>query len=134
MARMIHAAPVLGVPAWIVAMYLGNSYFILFTPGLFMLATGLLVPAVAWRRARSTPLWPDVRSALRFHGIVGLVVIAFAIAFLVAVQFDPANPTLSNPPASMQAVMTVFFASATFLLPFVELGRAVYGIATVGSR
>jgi len=126
---LVDSAPLwLGIPAWVV---LGKGDLIYyFAPGLFMLAAALLIAAVA--RLASKGLAKEHASrSLRFHSWILLGVCIWALGIPIASYFDPPNPTMSNPPAVFEAVMaTAFFVSA-FILPLVELVRAVFWILRV---
>jgi len=127
-AAIVQAAPLLGIPFWLIELQLPSNSWnfpLLFALGLFMLTTGLVVPAIAWFLAKSSFLRAQAVNALRFHGVIALPGILLCIAFAVAIQFDPPNPTMSNPPAHGEAIGLIGVILYGFIVPIVELIRAI---------
>jgi hypothetical protein len=123
MAVLIHTAAVwLGVPGWAVsAAYAGSwNFFPMFDIGLFMVAGGFLA-ALAGYLAPAGFVRQQAPHALQFHGAGMLVAAALGLAFLMATLFDPTNPTMSSPPAHMEAVLFVGAFVFGFLAPIVVL-------------
>jgi hypothetical protein len=132
LAFLAHGAPLIGLVLWLTPFSFsgggGWDFVKLFSLGLYMAGVGLVVPLVIWLAVSPGMTKTQAFSALKFHGIIALIAVGFGLLTLVASMFDPANPTMSNPPANFQAVLTVAFALSAFVLPLVELGRVVYGI------
>src|SRR3954466_6058074 len=99
------------------------NFGLIFALGFFMYHTGLVFPVFALACKGFVRI--HVRSALRFHGWIALGFVLFAIAFGVSLLFDPPNPTMSNPPLVMTGVLGVTAVFTGFVLPLVELGRAM---------
>jgi hypothetical protein len=135
LAFLAHGAPLLGVVLWLTPFSFsgggGWDFIKLFSLGLYMAALGFVVPLVIWVAVGPGVTKIQAFGALKFHGIIVLIAMGCGLLILVASLFDPANPTMSNPPANFQAVLTIVFALSAFVLPFVELGRVVYGIRQV---
>jgi len=132
LSLLAHGAPLLGLALWMTPFSFtgggGWDFVKMFTAGLYMAAMGLLVPLAIWMTVGPGTAKLHALSALKFHGVVALIALAFGAAALVAALFDPANPTMSNPPSNFLSVLTAVFMLSTFVLPLVELGRVIYGI------
>src|SRR3954454_14664230 len=91
-AVVVHAAPLLGIPLWLVALQLPSNSWnfpLLFTLGLFMLVGGLAVPMVVWLSSAHAALRAEAVSALQFHGSIVILAALLCVAFAIAIQFDP---------------------------------------------
>ena len=127
LAALVHASPLLGIPVWIVQVNLPENNWnfpLLFALGLFMFAAGTVASLLALTAVKGFVRTHALKS-LRFHGWIGLVVVLFAVSLAVGFIFDPPNPTMSNPPVMATGIF--FFGSffSAFILPLLELGRAV---------
>jgi hypothetical protein len=121
-AAFVQAAPILGVAVWVLLLVThSNDYaymFVFFMPGLVMLATALAVALVAVILAPRGFVRTQAAGSLRFHGIVGgVIVVLLGLAFAAL-----ANGAM----AAAQSMVMLFGV----LLPLVEIGRSLmYGIA-----
>src|SRR4051794_23870321 len=109
-AVMVHAAPLLGIPLWLVAMRLPSNSWnfpLMFASGLFMLGFGLAIPIAVWFGAAHPALKAEALSALYFHGVIAILGALLCIAFVIAIQFDPPNPTMSNPPVHGEGILVI---------------------------
>lgn len=132
LAILAHGAPLLGFALWLTPWFGGSWDFVnMFSLGLYMAALGLLVPLILWMASGPGVVKTHALIALKFHAVIALIALGFVLLTLIAIAFDPSNPTMSNPPKHFQAVLTVIFALSTFVLPFIEVGRVVYGIRLV---
>ena len=135
LAIFAHGAPLLGFVLWLTPFSFsgggGWDFIKMFSLGLYMAALGLVMPLVIWLFVGPGMTKTHAFSALKFHGIIALIAVVLGLLTLVAMLFDPAYPTMGNPPAHFQAMLIAIFALSTFVLPFVELGRVVYGIRQV---
>lgn len=77
----------------------------IFALGFFMLAAGIVAPAIAWFAAGPGSVCTQAKSALKFHGVIALCGLGLAAAFFVAAIFEAPNPTMSKPPVYMEAVL-----------------------------
>ena len=129
---MAHAAPLLGFLLWLSTFSFsgggGWDFIKMFSLGLYMAALGLAVPLAIWLAVGPGMTRTHALKALKFHSVIALIVVIFGVLLLVAIAFDPVNPTMDNPPANSQAVLTIIALLATFVLPFVELGRVIQGV------
>ena len=96
-----------------------------------MAALGLMVPLIIWLAVGPGMTKTHAFNALKFHGVIALIVVIFGALLLVATAFDPVNPTLDKPPANFQAVLTIVAVLSALVLPIVELGRVVYGVRLI---
>src|SRR5512146_873828 len=129
LAVLAHGAPLLGLALWLTPFSLtggGWDFVKMFTLGLYMAAVGFVVPLVIWLAVAPGISKAQALSAVRFHGRVAVIAVGLAVLAFVASLFDPPNPTMGNPPAHFEAIVTLVFALSTFVLPFVEIGRVVY--------
>jgi hypothetical protein len=127
-AVLVHAAPLLGVPLWLVQMQRPSNSWnfpLMFALGLFMLAPGFVIPLVVLFAARHSLLRTNAVDALRFHSAIGILGLGLAVAFVIAVQFDPPNPTMDNPPAYSGGVLMIVAFVFGMVLPVVELVRSI---------
>lgn len=134
LAILAHGAPLLGLMLWMTPFSItggGWDYIKLFSLGLYMALMGPVVPLIVWLVAGPGAAKTHALSALKFHAVIALIAVVLGLLMLVAAAFDPPNPTMSNPPANFQAVLTVIFMLSAFVLPLVELIRLVYGIRQV---
>ena len=135
LALLAHAAPLLGFLLWLSPVSFsgggGWDFIKMFSLGLYMAAMGLAVPAVIWLAVRPGMAEAQAFSSLKFHAVVALIVVIFGLLLLIATWSGPANPTMGKPPANFQAVLTIVAVLSAFVLPFVELGRVVYGVRLI---
>ena len=134
LAVLVQAAPVLGVPVWlVVASWHANNwdYLVLwFAPGVFMLAAGLAAAGIGMLLTRAVFVRAHAASSLRFHGAVAAGAGLLAAFILISPGFDHGPPTLDNPPKTMEAALAVGAFAYGFVLPVIEAIRAlVCGIA-----
>ncbi|MEO8026919.1 MAG: hypothetical protein ABI823_10610 [Bryobacteraceae bacterium] len=129
------AALWLGIPVWAVSAYFAGSWNFapMFDIGLFMVVAGFLVALGVYFPSRGF-LRLEARNALQFHGGGMLVVLLFGVAFLIASQFDPSNPTMSNPPAHMEVVLFAAAMLFGFVAPVVILIRSIASAAGAWKR
>jgi len=126
-AALVQAAPVLGAAVWVLLLVTHqNDYafmFVLFMPGLVMLATALAVALVAVIVAPRGFVRTQAAGSLRFHSIVGAVsVVLLVLAFAALAR---------GAMAAAQSMVMLFGV----LLPIVEIGRALmYGIAAARGK
>lgn len=81
-AAVVQAAPLLGIPLYVVALSASQNLLVFFFPGLFMLAAGLIAALLG--RLFSPPGFARAQSgaSLRFHAIVAAAsVVLFPVLF-----------------------------------------------------
>ncbi|MEO7649162.1 MAG: hypothetical protein ABIZ80_01740, partial [Bryobacteraceae bacterium] len=61
------------------------------------------------------------------QGVIALCGVGLAAAFAIAAMFEAPNPTMSNPPVYIEAVLGIGAIASAFILPLVELGRVIHG-------
>jgi hypothetical protein len=121
-AACVQAAPALGVPVWVLLLVTHPGdyayMFVLFMPGLVMLATALVVALVAVILAPRGFVRTQAAGSLRFHGIVAAVsVVLLVLAFAALAR---------GAMAAAQSMVMLFGV----LLPIVEIGRSLmYGFS-----
>jgi len=128
-AAGVQAAPLLGIPAWLLELQRPSNSWnfpLLFALGLFMLAAGLLLPFSVLLISKRGFVREQAVNTLRFHGVIVLIGIGLGIAFAVATQFDPPNPTMSNPPVHTEAVLMAGAIAFGLVLPVLEFVRAIF--------
>ena len=86
------------------------------------------VPLAIWLAIGPGMTKTHALTALKFQSVIAVIVVIFGVLLLVAIAFDPVNPTMDKPPANSQAVLIIIALLATFVLPFVELGRVIQGV------
>ncbi|MBM3788578.1 MAG: hypothetical protein FJW30_29945 [Acidobacteria bacterium] len=135
LAMLANAAPLLGFALWLTPFSFtggaGWDFPKAFSIGIYMAFAGLVVPVPIWAAAAPGLAKTEALTAIKFHALIASIVLAFVLAALIASHFDPPKPTLADQPGKFLAVLTLFFATATFVLPFVELARAAVGVYRV---
>ena len=130
LAAVVQAAPVLGVPIWLVVVSSHANdwdYLVVwFAPGIFMLAAGLAGAGIGMS-ARSVFVRAQAASSLRFHGVLAAVVLALVALIAVSPVFDRHPLTLANPPKTFEAALALGVFAFGFVLPIVEAIRALVG-------
>ncbi|MBV8490973.1 MAG: hypothetical protein JO199_10645 [Candidatus Eremiobacteraeota bacterium] len=124
LATLVIVSPLLGIPVWL-WLWAANEnrydvYAIMFFPGPFLLAAGLLVALVARVCSRSAYLRGRARESLRFQAIVAGAAVAVAfglVGFLVS--------------HSALDVFMAAFAAFGVVLTVVELGRIALSLLTL---
>lgn len=115
-----------GIPLWLWMWALHdndyNVYFIMFFPGVFMLAAGLGISAIARIFSHKPFLRAQIGGTLVFHAILAVITVAIAAGLYVALAFTKST-----------GVVAVAFAFG-IVLALTELGRAVFGLARAFAR
>jgi hypothetical protein len=120
-AVLIHAAPLLGIPIWLLELSLPSNSWnfpLLFSAGLFMLGAGLLIPAAALLFVRRDFVRIHALQALKFQGWIAIALAVLAIPLAIGLQ------------AKSTAIFTLGAIVVGFVLPVVELIRAILSGAT----
>ena len=135
LALLANAAPLVGIVLWLTPFSFtgggGWDFAKLFTIGLYMTFAGLVVPAVIWVLSGPGLAKTEALSAVKFHAVIAAIVLGFVATLVLGLPYDPPDPGTGGSPRNVLAVMTLFFAACTFVLPIVELVRVTVGVQRV---
>jgi hypothetical protein len=115
----------MGIGVWVGLVNIRESYYVLFFPGVFMLATGLAVSLFARFAAPSAFVRSQASGSLRFHGISACIVTVIATLLLLSSLLDQQPFTLDHQPNHLEAGFGIAAFAFGAVLPLIEAARAI---------
>jgi uncharacterized membrane protein len=135
------SAPLLGLPLWLWIVGThdlwddidhGEVALLIFAPGLFMLATGLIAALLARFASRRVFVRDLGARSLRFQGVAVASSVVLCGALGVAIVAESARATSAwsvfHQPVALEGALAIFVVAFGGILTVLETGRAIAGV------